>query len=91
LRRQPELGSYLTAWYLCHRIRHAVPQEPLAGLLGAGGRTVEVDETYVGGKPLKGHSGAPAKRGRGTKKVPVVALLAPNGPCAGQADHARRR
>lgn len=38
--------SYKTAWYLCHRIRAAmttVDPEPLAG-------TVEVDETYVGGK-----------------------------------------
>jgi transposase-like protein len=37
--------SYGTAWYLCHRIRWAMQQstEPLLG-------TVEVDETYVGGK-----------------------------------------
>ena len=38
--------TYKTAWYLCHRIRHAmmeVQPEPLDGV-------VEVDETYVGGK-----------------------------------------
>ena len=38
--------SYKTAWYLCHRIRAAMAEatpEPLTG-------TVEVDETYVGGK-----------------------------------------
>ena len=38
--------SYKTAWYLCHRIRYAMAElnaEPLTG-------TVEVDETYVGGK-----------------------------------------
>lgn len=38
--------SYKTAWYLCHRIRAAMadgPQEKLSG-------TVEVDETYIGGK-----------------------------------------
>src|SRR5437867_1302426 len=38
--------SYKTAWYLCHRIRvavHAADTKPLTG-------TVEVDETYVGGK-----------------------------------------
>ena len=44
--------SYKTAWYLCHRIRAAmalVNREPLSG-------TVEVDETYVGGKTRgKGH------------------------------------
>ena len=38
--------SYKTAWYLCHRIRAAMSEvnpQPLSG-------TVEVDETYVGGK-----------------------------------------
>jgi transposase-like protein len=38
--------SYKTAWYLCHRIRAAmleVAPEKLSG-------TVEIDETYVGGK-----------------------------------------
>ena len=47
-------------------------KEPLAGLLSG---TVEVDETYVGGRPRKEHGKPKAKRGRGTKKVPVVALV----------------
>jgi transposase-like protein len=38
--------SYKTAWYLCHRIRKAM-QEMNAVKLGG---TVEVDETYIGGK-----------------------------------------
>ena len=40
--------SYKTAWYLCHRIRQAMGNDPLTGptLLGI----VEVDETLVGGK-----------------------------------------
>ncbi len=37
---------YRTAWYLCHRIRHAVEQATEPKLDG----TCEVDETYVGGK-----------------------------------------
>ena len=37
---------------------------------------MEVDETYVGGKPrYKGQS----KRGRGTKKKPVVVLVERDG------------
>jgi transposase-like protein len=72
LQRQLDLGSYRTAWHLCHRIRHAMSKEPLAGLLKG---TVEVDETYVGGKPRKEHGAPKSKRGRGTKKVPVVALV----------------
>ncbi len=38
--------SYKTAWYLCHRIRKAM-QETAPEKLGG---TVEIDETYVGGK-----------------------------------------
>lgn len=72
LQRELELGSYRTAWYMAMRIREAMKREPLAGLLRG---TVEVDETYVGGKP-RPEAGAPkAKRGRGTKKTPVVALV----------------
>ncbi len=45
MKRQLKI-SYKTAWYLCHRIRAAMletAQEKLGG-------TVEIDETYVGGK-----------------------------------------
>jgi transposase-like protein len=38
--------NYRTAWYLCHRIRHAVEQVGEPKLSG----TVEMDETYIGGK-----------------------------------------
>jgi transposase-like protein len=74
LQRQLGLGSYRTAWHMAHRIRHAMSQEPLAGLLGAGGGVVEVDETYIGGKPRKG-TGEKPRFGRATKKTPVVALV----------------
>jgi transposase-like protein len=72
IQRELELGSYRTAWHLCHRIRHAMSKEPLAGLLRG---TVEVDETYVGGKPRQRHGEPRRKKGRGTKKVAVVALV----------------
>ncbi len=46
-----ELGvSYQTAWFLAHRVRLAVAEEPLAGMLGQDGGVVELDETFVGGK-----------------------------------------
>jgi len=41
--------SYKTAWYLCHRIRKAM-SELNAPKIGGPGKTVEMDETYVGGK-----------------------------------------
>src|SRR3990170_6299081 len=78
LQRQLGLGSYRTAWHLCHRIRHAMSQEPLAGLLGKNQGIVAVDETYVGGKRRKGTPGEPAY-GRATKKTPVVALVERDG------------
>ena len=46
LKRTLGIGSYKTAWHLCHRIRSAMIEanpEPLTGV-------VEADETYVGGK-----------------------------------------
>jgi transposase-like protein len=75
LQRELEFGSYRTAWHMAHRIRHAMSREPMASLLKG---TVEVDETYVGGKPRPG-SDERAKRGRGTKKTPVVALVERDG------------
>ncbi len=75
LQRNLGLGSYRTAWHMEHRIRLAMTEEPLASMLG---NVVEVDETFVGGKPRKANKKAdrePAKRGRGTSKTPVVALV----------------
>jgi transposase-like protein len=39
--------TYKSAWFLAHRIRYAMGQGALAGLLKG---TVEIDETFVGGK-----------------------------------------
>lgn len=61
--------TYKTAWHLCHRIRLAMETE--GGLLLG---TVEVDETYVGGKTRMGI------RGRGSeRKTPVMALVRRDG------------
>ena len=73
-----ELGvTQKTAWFLEHRIREAFDQK--GGLLGG---TVEVDETYIGGKPRKGNKrdndpegGNKSKRGRGTDKTPVIGIV----------------
>jgi len=56
---------------MAHRIRFAMSKEPMQKKLKG---TVEVDETYVGGKPRKG-DGKESKRGRGTKKAPVMVLV----------------
>ena len=42
---------------------------------------IEIDETYVGGKPRKSNKrdddikGGGLKRGRGTKKTPIIAVV----------------
>jgi transposase-like protein len=77
LQRNLGLGSYRSAWHLTHRIRLAMNEDPLVRLLKG---IVEVDETYIGGKPRKGGgNGEPNKRGRGTKKAPVMAMVERNG------------
>ena len=45
IQRTLGIGSYKTAWYLCHRIRHAMTQTDKPMLDGK----VEMDVTYVGG------------------------------------------
>ncbi len=56
-----------TAWRISMQIRKAMRQSAQRSLLTG---IVEMDETYIGGKPRKG--GPPSKPGRGTKKTPVV-------------------
>jgi transposase-like protein len=56
--------SYKTAWYLCHRIRAAM-QEIDRPLMGG---TVEVDETYIGGKQ---HTYSKAGYGDSNKQIVV--------------------
>ena len=59
--------TYKTAWFMCHRIRYAMSEEPLRSKLSG---IVEADETYVGGKTRAYAKGRSTK-----KKVPVVALV----------------
>ena len=64
-----------SAWFMLHRIREAMKQEPLAGLLS--GRVV-ADETWIGGKPSNRHGHKPKDNMPGirySKKQPVMALI----------------
>ena len=63
--------SYKSALFMMHRIRFAMADEWNAPLQG----TVEVDETYVGGKPRFKGKAQMGKMGRGTDKPPVVAMV----------------
>ena len=51
--------TYKTAWFMWHRIREAMTENTNSNF-GAGGGTVEVDETFIGrepGKPVRGGVG----------------------------------
>jgi len=45
------IGSYRTAWYLCHRIRKAMESTGSAEMSGI----IEMDETYLGGRIRNKH------------------------------------
>jgi hypothetical protein len=79
-------GSYRTAWFMAHRVRWALGQEPLASKLAG---IVEVDEAYIGGKK-RGDStkykwtpgGRPKPRPVGSHtndKAPIVSILQRDG------------
>jgi transposase-like protein len=61
--------TYKTAWFMAHRIRHAMKKDgifkPMTG-------TVEVDETYIGGRRKNTKPGRPS---RDSHKAPVVSLV----------------
>jgi transposase-like protein len=52
--------TYKSAWFMAHRIRYAMQQEPLSSKLDG---VVEIDETYIGGKLKRSNnpSNTPAK------------------------------
>lgn len=62
--------TYKTAWFMAHRLRYAMTQEPLKTKLGTNGAIVEADETYVGGRVKSGRKGPNFEN-----KTGVVALV----------------
>jgi len=55
IKRSLGIKTYKTAWYLCHRIRAAMKEVHEKKMSG----TVEIDETYIYGKPRHGRHRPP--------------------------------
>ncbi len=75
LQRMLSLGSYRTALFMTHRIRHALKDTTFAAPLSG---VVEMDETYVGGKGRPG-TRKPGRPAAGGNKTPVVSLVERDG------------
>jgi len=77
---QREIGvTYKTAWRMLQQIRIAMGNATQKEFFDT---IVEIDETYVGGKPRKHNdhddsdgTSIPTKRGRGTSKTPVIGVI----------------
>lgn len=82
LQLQREIGvTYKTAWRMLQQIRFAMGNAAHKEFIDT---IVEIDETYIGGKPRKDNehddnlpkgTGTGAPRGRGTNKTPVVGIV----------------
>lgn len=78
LQRELGMKSYKGAWRMLHLIRQAMAKEEYNDVFEA---VVEIDETYVGGKPRKRNKHNERetdenfnKRGRGTSKTPIIGV-----------------
>jgi transposase-like protein len=79
LQRMMGLASYESAWFLFHRLREATKRPNDRGPLGGEGKTVEADETYIGGKEKNRHAKDRNQSLSMDRKFPVMVLVERDG------------
>lgn len=87
------IGSYRTAWFMAHRIRWALQQEPIASVIaGKLEGTFEVDDVWIGGKNTPRTLKEVAERRKNPvnpvdKKTPITTILHREGDVRSIAGH----
>lgn len=93
LMRNLGIGSYRTAWFMCHRIRWALQQEPIASTIESKLEgTFEVDDVWIGGKNTPRTMEEVAERRKKPvnpvdKKTPITTVLHREGNVRSIAGH----
>jgi transposase-like protein len=71
---------YKTAWFMAHRIREGMRDlSPAPGSMGGEGKTVEADETFIGGKEKNKHRSKRTKGNIGGKGKEIAFSLVERG------------
>lgn len=79
LQRLLGLGSYQTAWHMCHRIRYAMESGIFTTPLGGPGVDVMADEMFHGGNPKNMHKSKRPRKQSGHREVAILGLIQPGG------------
>lgn len=67
--------TYKSAWFMAHRIREAMRELNPTEMLGGEGKTVEADETYIGGKESNKHKNKRIRGAQGGAGKEIVMSL----------------